>query len=273
MEHIYSHEKNISLERAATMPLTKNDIWPKSFLQKNTSPQLFRNLHEEVLERLLHHSVLQDFPQGKLLVQQGDKPEYVYFIIEGTVRTLRQDENGREATIRLLQPGETCMEAVVFMDGDSPIAVQTAGRAKLLLIPAGIIRHTALNDTQFANNLLSIVTHHYKNAMHQIDAMHIKNPAQRLGYYFLLKHLERGHDKPEFTLPFQKSAIANYLGMTPETFSRTLQKLKRQGIGFDDGVITMRDAYTLCGYCDSDSETLCKTREKPACFSCPMEKN
>ncbi|TNE32294.1 MAG: Crp/Fnr family transcriptional regulator [Alphaproteobacteria bacterium] len=255
------------------MPLTKSDIWPTSLNRKSGTPQIFYNLSEDVLQKLLNYSVLQHFPQGRLLVQQGDKPEYLYFIVDGTVKTLRQDEHGREATLRLLRPGETCMEAVIFMEGDSPIAVQVASDAKLLLIPVDIVRKTVLSDTQFANNLLRIVSYHYKNAMHQIDSMHIKNPTQRLGYYFLLKHLENGHDNMEFTLPFQKSAIANYLGMTPETFSRTLQKLKQQGISFEDNTIKMRDAYVLCHYCDSDAESLCRTHPKDECFTCPMGKD
>jgi len=255
------------------MPLTKSDIWPIGLARNNGVPKIFYNLSEETFQKLLNHSILQNYLQGRLLVQQGDRPQYLYFIADGTVKTLRQDENGREVTLRLLRPGETCMEAVIFMDGDSPIAVQVASDAKLLLIPVEIIRKTVLSDAQFANNLLSIVSYHYKNAMHQIDAMHIKNPAQRLGYYFLLKHLENGHDNLEFTLPFQKSAIANYLGMTPETFSRTLQKLKQQGISFEDNTIKMRDAYVLCNYCDSDAESLCRNSEKDDCFSCPIGKN
>lgn len=255
------------------MPLTKSDIWPPDFTRNSGAPKIFYNLSESVFQKLLNHSILQNFPQGRLLVQQGDQPQYLYFIVEGTVKTLRQDDNGREATLRLLRPGETCMEAVIFMDGTSPIAVQVASDAKLLLIPADIVRKTALSNTQFSNNLLSIVAYHYKNAMHQIDAMHIKNPVQRLGYYFLLKHLENGHDNLEFTLPFQKSAIANYLGMTPETFSRTLQKLKQQGVNFEDNVIKMQDAYALCHFCDSDTENLCRTGWKEDCFSCPMQKD
>jgi len=255
------------------MLLTQSDIWPTSLTQRSGVPKIFRNLSEETVQKLLNHSILQNFPQGRLLVQQGDRPEFLYFIVDGTVKTLRQDINGREATLRLLRPGETCMEAVIFMDGDSPIAVQVASDAKLLLIPVDVIRKTVLSDTQFANNLLSIIAYHYKNSMHQIDAMHIKNPVQRLGYYFLIKHLENGHDNLAFTLPFQKSAIANYLGMTPETFSRTLHKLKQQGISFEDNVINLHDAYVLCHFCDSDTESLCHTNKNDDCISCPKNKD
>ncbi|HAJ89968.1 MAG TPA: Crp/Fnr family transcriptional regulator, partial [Rhodospirillaceae bacterium] len=185
---------------------------PKYF-SDTKRPQLFDSLREDNLQNILSHSLLQEHDASKLLVQQGDTPEGVYLVIEGTVKTFRLNEEGEEATIRMLEPGETCMEAVLFMGGPSPISVQTLTKCKLLMIPEQIVRNQVLVDAQFAVNILRIVTHHYKNAMHQIDAMNIKSPLQRVGYYFLSKHLEAGHDDLEFTLPFKKQIIANYLGM------------------------------------------------------------
>jgi CRP-like cAMP-binding protein len=115
------------------------------------------------------------------------------------------------------------------------------------------------------------VTRHYKNAMHQIDAMKIKSPLQRVGYYFLTKHLEAGHDSLEFTLPFKKQTIANYLGMTPETFSRTLKADESHGYQMlSDDTIRMKDAFSLCHFCDADTASLCDRQHKDNCGDCPL---
>ena len=242
---------------------------PSGF-NKQKRPELFENLNEESLQELIGHSVMQEFETGRLLVQQGDVPEYVVLVIEGAVKTFRISEEGSEATIRMLQPGDTCMEAVMFMGGPSPINVQVMEKAKILMIPGKTVRTHALEDAQFAVNLLRIVTRHYKNAMHQIDAMNIKSPLQRVGYYFLLKHIEQGAENLEFKLPFRKQVIANYLGMTPETFSRTLKQMQALGINVDDDTIKMRDSFALCHFCDFDSEALCTRSDKESCGKCPM---
>lgn len=241
---------------------------PKDFTDTK-KPQLFDGLTEESLQKILAHSLIQDFDAAQLLVQQGDVPENVYLVIHGSLKTLRLSEGGAEATIRMLEAGDTCMEAVLFMGGPSPISVQTLTKCKLLMIPERIVRSHVLNDAQFAVNILRIVTHHYKNAMHQIDAMQIKSPLQRVGYYFLHKHLEAGHDNLEFTLPFKKQIIANYLGMTPETFSRALKQMQALGIHVDDDVIRMKDAFALCHFCDSDTASLCP-RYGDNCSDCPL---
>src|SRR5690606_39248531 len=144
-------------------------------------------------------------------LQQGESPENLCLIISGTVKTMRTSADGKEATIRMLKAGDTCMEAIIFMNESSPIAVQVMEDAQLLLIPDKIVKSLVLEDARFANNLLKIIASHYKNAMHQIDAMSTKKPQQRIGYYLLLKHLEQTPYKLTFSLPFKKSTIANHL--------------------------------------------------------------
>ncbi len=246
------------------------DIWPDTLSSTERRNQLFQGLSEQSLESILANSTLQNFENARMLVQQGDDPTYIYLVVEGRVRTLRSNAEGHETTIRMLEPGDLCMEAVVFMGGPSPIAVQTVEDSRLMLIPANFVKKFVLQDHQFSANLLKIVTHHYKNAVHQIDAMSIKTPVQRVGYYFLQKHMEQGSDNMEFELPFKKSTIANHLGMTPETFSRALGQIKKMGIDVDGEKIRMKEAYALCHFCDLDAAHECTLSSKAECPHCPL---
>lgn len=242
---------------------------PKDF-SDTLKPQLFDGLSENSLQTLLSSSTIQEYDASRILVQQGDLPEGVYVVLEGTIKTLRLSDQGEEATIRMLQSGDTCMEAVLFMSAPSPISVEAMTKCKLLIIPEKVIKKHVMADTQFAVNILRIVTRHYKNAIHQIDGMQIKSPLQRIGYYFLIKHLEAGHESLDLTLPFKKQVIANYLGITPETFSRALKQMREMGINVTDDTIRMKDAYALCHFCDADTAALCP-KHKDDCGNCPRQ--
>lgn len=218
---------------------------------------LFHGLSDTNLQTLLSNSRMSDFHSGQEIIQQGDNPTYLYYIIRGRIKTLRYSAEGEEATIRMLKAGETFMDAVIFMGGKSPVSVKTLDDSKLLMIPAEAVRRHALHDSQFAYNLLKIVTKHYKNALQQIDSIVIKNPVERLGYYFLKQHLEQGSESLEVVLTFQKSIIANHLGMKPETFSRALSQIKKMGINVDQERLTLHDAYVLCHFCDLDTAHDC----------------
>lgn len=241
---------------------------PKDFMNAKR-PQLFDGLTESSVQKLLACSIIQEYEASRILVQQGDFPEGIYLVLEGTLKTLRLNEEGEEATIRMLQPGDTCMEAVLFMGSPSPISVEAMTKCKLLIIQEKFVKRHVMTDVRFAVNILRIVTRHYKNAIHQIDAMQLKTPLQRIGYYFLLKHLEAGHENLEFALPFKKQAIANYLGITPETFSRALKQIRGLGINVSDDTIRMKDAYALCHFCDADTAALC-SKHTDDCADCPL---
>lgn len=232
------------------------------------SSSLFTGMDIDSIQTLLSSSFMHEYPAGKELVQQGDVPAHLYYIIGGTIKTVRYSNEGEEATIRLLGTGETFMDAVIFMGGKSPIGVVTLEDSRFLMIPAEAVRRHALHDAHFACNLLRIVTRHYKNAIQQIDSIVTKTPVERLGYYFLKQHLEQNLDSMDISLSFKKSMIANHLGMTPETFSRALSKIRKMGINVDQEKLTLRDAYTLCHFCDQDTAHICpkfNTDECPLC--------
>jgi len=228
---------------------------------------LFQGLSEDNLQNLLSNSTVRAVDQGREIIQQGDEVKFLYFIIEGSVKTLRSSIEGDEATIRMLKSGETFMDAVIFMGGKSPIRATALKPSKLLLIPSDVIRQQVLRDGQLGDNLLRIVTWHYKNAMQQIDSIVTKTPVERLGYYFLKLHMNQNPDSMDIELPFQKSMIANHLGMKPETFSRALKKLKEMGVDIDHEHITLRETYALCHFCDPDTGFSCPIQGSEKCKS------
>lgn len=236
----------------------------------NRKPQIFENLSEASLHAIFENSILHDYEAGRLLIQQGDTPTHLYLIIKGSLKTLRTNEDGAESIIRLLKSSDTCMEAVIFMGGPSPINVQVIDDAQLLLIPSAFVKTHVMEDTQFAANIIKVVTRHYKSALHQIDGMSIKSPVQRVGYYLLEQHLENKHSSLMFELPFKKSLIASHLGMTPETFSRTLSKIKTMGIDVQGETIKMKDSFSLCHFCDPDLAHICSSTKQEDCPDCPL---
>jgi CRP-like cAMP-binding protein len=233
-------------------------------------PSLFTGISPESMEILLSNSHLRNIGSGELILQQGDTPSFLYVVTQGHIRTVRSKSDGEEVAIRLLVPGDTFMDAVIFMGGPSPVSACAMDASQVLLIPAETVRYLALRDPVFACNLLKIVTLHYKNALQQIDGIATRTPAERLGYYLLKQHLEQGSESMDFKLPFQKSVIANHLGMTPETFSRALHQIKTLGIDVNQNTITLRNAFLLCHFCDQDTVALCPKAGTKNCPSrCP----
>lgn len=234
---------------------------------------LFKGLHEDTLGFILSHAIIKNEAEGSSIVHQGDVPQYLYLILSGAVQTVRTTPDGKETPVRLMGAGETFMDAVIFMDSPSPISARTAEPSAILMIPAAIIRKMVVQDGAFALNMLQITAGFYKKAIHQIESVTTKSPVQRVGYYLLNAYLEQGNaHATTFRLPHKKSAIASHLGMQPETFSRALAQIKLMGVDIDRETIALKDAHSLCLFCDEDMASLCPDEEKASCPTCPHKR-
>jgi|GEM_PF-662420 len=260
LEKLCEEEKVELIEMAFKQPGKKAEggiVMGKSGLSKLQQASIFEGLSEDVLQNLLSYSVIRSVEAEEKIVKHGDKVEFLYFIIEGTVKVFRSSPEGKEAPISMLKAGDTFMESAIFMDGVSPVSAETLKRSKLLLIPVDIIKQQVSKGGPLCINVLRIITQRYKNAMQQIESIVTKVPFDRLGYYFLRLRMEQDPDTLNIDLHCQKSMIANYLGMKPETFSRTLKKLKEIGIGVSYKYITLSEGDVLCRFCDKDIISSC----------------
>ncbi len=51
------------------------------------------------IERFLEHCHRRQYPAKSLIIYAGDKPDVLYYIVEGSVTVLIEDENGREIVL------------------------------------------------------------------------------------------------------------------------------------------------------------------------------
>jgi len=238
---------------------------------------LFRGLSADTLSFILSHAIIKNEPEGVTVVHQGDTPRYLYLILSGAVQTVRTTPDGKETPVRLMGPDETFMDAVIFMNSPSPVSARTAEPSTILMIPTSIVRREVAQNGIFALNMLQITSAFYKKAIHQIESVTAKSPIQRVGYYLLNAYLEQENPNvTTFNLPHKKAAIACHLGMQPETFSRALSQIKKMGVDIDRETITLKDAYSLCLFCDTDTASQCKKFGTPECsvdnYGCAKEK-
>lgn len=224
--------------------------------------QIFAGLDKSFIIDCLKHSEIKLFRRGQYLLHQGDKPRYTAFILSGNLITLRSDAHGNEIIIRLLEAGETCIEAILFPHSiSSPISVKASRSSEILCIPAPYIEHICLKNNLFSRNLINVLAFYYRRAMQQIDSITMQDAERRLGQYLLQCYLESGHHE-HFELSFRKTDIARYLGMSPETFSRTLKNLQKQYINVENHDISLNDQHALCCFCTPESAVNCHLIEK-----------
>ena len=153
-----------------------------------------------------------------------DEPaEYVYKVISGSVRTYRILSDGRRQIGAFYLPGDIFGLEV----GDEHhFSAEAISDAKILLIKRTALVGLANRDGEVARQLRSFTAREL-NRVHDHMLLLIKNAQQRVAS-FLLEMAERLADTEAVELPMSRQDIADYLGLTIETVSRTLTQLESE---------------------------------------------
>lgn len=234
----------------------------KNFVQ--TLP-LFRGIDEAILDDLLRTSTIKKYNKGNLLFLQGEQPNRLYIILNGWVKIYKGNANGDETILQMLTSGDMILESAVFLNASYPLNAQVTKESTILSLPAPIIREQVKANNSLALNVLNGMSLHSQILIQDIESIRLKSAVDRVGWFFLRLLIEQGTITNRVELPYDKSLIASYLDMKPETFSRTLQKFKRRGFDIKKDVVILPTVNSLCGFCDSDAGSVCTRHGTAEC--------
>ncbi|PHR59877.1 MAG: hypothetical protein COA47_08825 [Robiginitomaculum sp.] len=226
----------------------------------------FSKLDRNELDSLLSHADVREAKKGKLLFLQSEPLSRMYLILSGWVKLYKGTDAGNEAVLQMLSAGDSVMEASVFLDIPSVASAQVVEDAILLSLPAPVVRQVLQENKSFALNMLGNLSLRSQNLIRQIEHSRLRKASERVGWFLLKLGLEEGNENATcIRLPYDKSLIASYLDMTPETFSRTLKKFRDRGFHIENDTVTQPDPKALCAYCDPSLADACKFRDDPDC--------
>ena len=210
---------------------------------------LFSGVPEADLEALAHLAVSKAFARQATIFWEGREAQGFYLLSRGYIKLMKSSPEGKEYIIRLVGPGETFAEAAVFSDASYPATAMALEDCQTLFFPkAPFLRHLAASPT-LARNMLATLSRLMLHLTRQLEDLSLKEVSARLARYLLERCQER-HGRIEkglaFELPTTKTHLAAYLGTIGETLSRTLSRLKSQGvIEVEKGRITITDPAVL----------------------------
>lgn len=198
---------------------------------------LFAAMTDEAFETLVHAAYLQVFPPHVQLLSEGDAPAFLHVLLEGSVEMFA-NWNRRETTIAMLQPVATFIPAAVITDRTNLMSARTLTKSRIALIPAQAIRQAFDEDAHFARAMANDLAVHFRTLTRHVKELKLRTSIERLAAHLLRLDAEAGKTG-RFSFTKEKRQIAGHLGMTPESFSRALARLRDYGVIVDQNDVTL----------------------------------
>ena len=152
---------------------------------------------------------------------ENEPAEYLYKVISGTVRTYKVLNDGRRQIGAFYLPGDVFGLEV----GDEhTFSAEAIVESKILVIRRSALVALAARDNEVAQQLWAMTANELQRAQGHIMLL-IKTAQERVAG-FLLEMAQRSAASSEVDLPMSRQDIADYLGLTIETVSRTLTQLE-----------------------------------------------
>ena len=168
-------------------------------------------------------------PHGSIF-DEGEPAEYVYTITEGTVKVYKLLGDGRRQITGFLFAGDFLglihNEAYAY-------SAEALVPTRLCRFPRRTLEALLIEISRLEQRLLAMASHELAAAQDQIVMLGRKSARERVvSFILMLSNSAVRHGRPgdPVFLAMTRSDVADYLGLTTETVSRTFTSLKKQGL-------------------------------------------
>lgn len=192
---------------------------------------LFEALNEEQMADILKSSRQISLPAKKCLFEKNTPASHFYLLLSGQVKLFSLSAEGDEKVIEIINPSQTFAEAIMFMPMHVyPVSAEAIKNSELYSFDMKQFREILENSKETCFRLLGTMGRQLHGKINDINNLTLHNATYRLVIYLLEQLPEGALALSSIHLGATKSIIASRLSIKPETFSRILLRMSKQGL-------------------------------------------
>jgi len=188
---------------------------------------IFANLSPEHLKALEEITLEVSLAKGAPLFAPGDPSRGFFVVSDGAVRVYGRSSQGKEITQEIAVPGSAFALASPFA-GAYHCFAEALKDSRLFLIKRQGFLDLVAGDKGFAIEWMRMLSLMVINLRRRLIDLTLTPPKSRIASYLLL--LAEMQNSRSVALPVPRKELANFLGMTHETFYRTARELTTNGL-------------------------------------------
>lgn len=173
------------------------------------------------------------YKKGQTVFAEGDPSGMVGIVLSGGVQVAKEDYYGNRSILAQMEPGDMFGESFACAGvAELPVSVSAVEDTRVLLIDCQRITTSCSNACGFHNqmirNLLRIVAQNNLRMNQKLEILQQRTTREKLMTYLLMHAKRQGSSR--FTIPFDRQALADYLGVERSAMSAEISKLRAEGV-------------------------------------------
>ncbi|MGM9561588.1 MAG: Crp/Fnr family transcriptional regulator [Phascolarctobacterium sp.] len=196
---------------------------------------LFQGLDMEEINEVLQrfHGLIKHFPKSDYIYLAGDCVENLCVVLEGTVQMIKEDIWGEKAIIANLGAGSVFAENFLGRLGDrSVVSYFVASDSEVLMLPLGRMLFDSNTNSKASQrlmcNIVSILADNNTRLIEKTEILCKKTLRSKILAY--LEQEARNNGSHRFTIPFNRTDLANYLDADRSALTRELARMREEGL-------------------------------------------
>jgi CRP-like cAMP-binding protein len=193
---------------------------------------LFAALNDAQLDFLGEGTRLMCPTRGDILCDGGTEPAGFYGVLDGKLKIALLSRRGREHVFDILLPGMSFGEYSIRTGAPCALYAEALIRSEILYLNREQILLAMQRWPELSLSLLGALTDSLHRLLNNLAVCCLQSASQRVAHY-LASHAEPAdtrHSCGSVTLPACKAVVACSLDLSPETFSRELHQLEKEGL-------------------------------------------
>ena len=172
------------------------------------------------------------YEKGQSIAVTGNVLKSFGYLVSGCVQVSMEDIDGRRLLMATVTPGDTFGESLHFLERESPVYITSVADSRIVWMKCDRIKSgdtdNAELDRILTNRFISLLAGRTLTMNDRIQVL--SKPSIREKLITLFSQYMTKYGSNSFSVPFDRTAMAEYLGVDRSALSRELSNMKKLGI-------------------------------------------
>ena len=182
---------------------------------------MFSDLDKKFHKELRDSIYIKKYTKQSIVFYEGDESDYLYILLEGTIRLYKTSPKGSEVQIKRMDAPNTIGEYACFENEPFPVTCEFITGGVMGLLHFDKV-YKYLDNKEFSLGLIKSLTSKVMILSSLVHKETILSSEAKVADLMIEKEIIFNRLK--------NNEIASILNLTPETFSRILSKFKKESI-------------------------------------------